>query len=958
MPVSVFPASPERIVSAPQRSAAYVGEVAPRGRSLLNRLTGLATSLLLVNYSLFSIAAGDQTWLPISNAEDLAECEISIKQRFQNRSIPLQVFQRDGRPCVNVNVDSDEWFMIDAVAFDRKRERLGFRQVGVESIRHAVLNGISIKLSPLSREVVIDAKGPKNTASGCKVCVDLGARTVSGVTDEDGIFQFKALMDEPVRQVTVWKNGLIGGFDASRTPIRNPYDDTYSVKMLSTRPFKLRLVHEDRPVSGVTFDLIYRTTPPAYNFVATSRTFMQTRLTTDSNGVAVADWFPDVARHTSYLSFGGDQRFLSAQQTGQGSDEGLTFSVASLPATRSVTGRVIGLAGVEGTVAVRLRSSGPIAPHTIYVFCTPTGTYMADCIIGNDYSISIHDVNLAGSVVHTGISRDSLTLPKLDVRSGVPVEATFKSDGSAELQNKWISFVEEERGTDSDEKSPALRRMSQATDEYGVARFTATPGATISMTASDGDWVSEQKSVVVKNGSHSIEFIKPTRVERAFHGVVRSSVERGTITRPVTVHWVAYGESGVESGKTTPDNQGNFQIRTRFPSVATLVESEVGGFSGYKVIARGNHIDCRLQQAGRAQGVLRTSSGQPLAGAHVGIRLGGSQRNYRVASNFSTLMDSRVNAITDQDGRYELTGIPSGIPIRIVTSKSASASEDESIAHIFLEPGEIRNVPEVYVDQQYASSQLAIAEKLRVRNNISSLYRLPHLVIMQSQETFPFQDALDNQVRDFVITVVSSQDTDAASLPRELKKVRTSLSPGTTWCGILYEDGRVSEKSLIVHNDTTVSDFEEFCAGFRRKRLDAHDKWNSAADKARTEEKNLIVVFGFHRCFPCIRLTSWLDDHKAVLSKDFVLLKFNELCDLHTDNLRRRLFGSEYHGAPAFVIARPDGKVLASSAGPTGNIGYPVGVDELRHLTRMLMLGRKQLTDREIDAIVESLDGE
>ena len=105
MPVSVFPASPERIVSAPQRSAAYVGEVAPRGRSLLNRLAGLATSLLLVNYSLFSIAAGDQTWLPISNAEDLAECEISIKQRFQNRSIPLQVFQRDGRPCVNVNVD-------------------------------------------------------------------------------------------------------------------------------------------------------------------------------------------------------------------------------------------------------------------------------------------------------------------------------------------------------------------------------------------------------------------------------------------------------------------------------------------------------------------------------------------------------------------------------------------------------------------------------------------------------------------------------------------------------------------------------------------------------------------------------------------------------------------------------------------------------------------------------------
>jgi hypothetical protein len=47
--------------------------------------------------------------------------------------------------------------------------------------------------------------------------------------------------------------------------------------------------------------------------------------------------------------------------------------------------------------------------------------------------------------------------------------------------------------------------------------------------------------------------------------------------------------------------------------------------------------------------------------------------------------------------------------------------------------------------------------------------------------------------------------------------------------------------------------------------------------------------------------------------------------------------------------------MLIDSEGPLGNIGYPTSVEGKKQLRKMLLASRRNLTDAEIDQLVESL---
>jgi hypothetical protein len=55
------------------------------------------------------------------------------------------------------------------------------------------------------------------------------------------------------------------------------------------------------------------------------------------------------------------------------------------------------------------------------------------------------------------------------------------------------------------------------------------------------------------------------------------------------------------------------------------------------------------------------------------------------------------------------------------------------------------------------------------------------------------------------------------------------------------------------------------------------------------------------------------------------------------------------------AIADPDGTVLATSDGPLGNIGFPSGFEDLRHLRDMLSRTAQRLTAEEREQLVQSL---
>ena len=103
-------------------------------------------------------------------------------------------------------------------------------------------------------------------------------------------------------------------------------------------------------------------------------------------------------------------------------------------------------------------------------------------------------------------------------------------------------------------------------------------------------------------------------------------------------------------------------------------------------------------------------------------------------------------------------------------------------------------------------------------------------------------------------------------------------------------------------------------------------------------------------------MARWLDDQKEILEQDCVLLKIDDVRDLHGDEVAKRLTDGEHYGVPFHAIIDPDAKMLINSASTIGNIGHPSGFEGKKHLRKMLTETRSKLTGKQIDEIVASLN--
>ena len=114
------------------------------------------------------------------------------------------------------------------------------------------------------------------------------------------------------------------------------------------------------------------------------------------------------------------------------------------------------------------------------------------------------------------------------------------------------------------------------------------------------------------------------------------------------------------------------------------------------------------------------------------------------------------------------------------------------------------------------------------------------------------------------------------------------------------------------------------------------------------------VVEGGSRCGPCFRLAHWIDDQHALLGKDYLVLEVIEEIEENSREVVQWL-NAQMAGVPWFVIAEPDGTILATSEGPLGNIGCPSDFEGIRHFREMLSCTAQRLTQEDIDELVRSL---
>ena len=92
-----------------------------------------------------------------------------------------------------------------------------------------------------------------------------------------------------------------------------------------------------------------------------------------------------------------------------------------------------------------------------------------------------------------------------------------------------------------------------------------------------------------------------------------------------------------------------------------------------------------------------------------------------------------------------------------------------------------------------------------------------------------------------------------------------------------------------------------------------------------------------------------------VIAKEFVNLKLEADRMAGGKDVLRRYQANE-GGIPWFVFLDGDGRMVVTSDGPKGNVGFPAAPHEIAHFRTMLEQSKRKLADADIDALVASLE--
>ena len=134
---------------------------------------------------------------------------------------------------------------------------------------------------------------------------------------------------------------------------------------------------------------------------------------------------------------------------------------------------------------------------------------------------------------------------------------------------------------------------------------------------------------------------------------------------------------------------------------------------------------------------------------------------------------------------------------------------------------------------------------------------------------------------------------------------------------------------------------------------DAKSELQAALAQAAKEDKRVLVQMGGPNCGPCVMLSRFLHSQADLISKDYVHAKLD--MRMANSNKLTAEYAEGVEFIPWMAILSSNGEVLANSIGEEGNIAFPRGDVAQRHFRKMLETTRTQLTDAEIDEIIDAL---
>ena len=785
---------------------------------------------------------------------------------------------------------------------------------------------------------------------------------VLGLTGADGTVRLLIPSEEKRQYLAAWHPELgVAGRRGSEKGIPGPLSQ---LSLLAPVTHTIRVVDGDGKAVphlklGVSF---YAVT----NEWIMTRDIEAARVLTDANGEAIVRWFPrEGITNVDVNLF--DTQWKREDIQRDKADQGLT----TVPECRkfSVQGQ---LKMPSGESAEGILVSGFGFGHTHQgdiprARAAADGTFTLRIASDHGYVVDIGDTQWASDGWTGMIMADDTAPPAaitLDVYAATPLKVQVSRGPQHQpVANAGVDFRTQRDFSWHD--AQGKRRNATAgilgwlqTDETGTALAGVGKGEL--RLGLRGPW-DEQQTVDVKgNAPVSVEFHRDWLGKRKVTGrlVMNNALHKPSPS--VVIHAWAPPKPGLPPpAAIEPMSRadGTFEIEFDAVDLSVLVRDPQQHLSGFAQLGAGDTtVEVAISPTAVYSGVAVDKGGHPLAAKTLRLLPPNAMANSAVRA--------AEDQMTDSDGKFRFDSVATDIRLRLGLVENVDGKPVRTFGRYFT-PGEMRENTRLIIPVgEDTSPPDSLAQRLAKVTRDGRLAGMQVLAIVQGDAsdaveklTARISDYRDvPEVLGYLLLLVGPETIESEPAAFEQLGWQRPAAGEVVLVAVNGEGKQLGSQRLTASDNAEAN---QLAAKLIKQHVppvrDAKARWVAAQEEARRTGRRLWIVDGGPRCGPCFGLARWMDDHHALLEKDYVILKVLDGLDRNDDAVIKPLNPPVGAGIPWFAITEPDGAVLATSDGPLGNIGSVSGVEGVRHFRTMISRTAQRLTPDEQERLAQSL---
>ncbi len=889
---------------------------------------------------------------------------------------PLNPTVEGHRFEVLVPVNQSPWHSLWLKATSAQGEHIACLKLNAFELRQAATEGVKLTLQSPVRRVAVHVSDKGNSVADATVQaeLDFGIK-LRALSNAKGVAHFDLLPQQSLTALTAWTEDFrIGGFSFNRKPTRDPNAQEHIVELSKCRSQKLRFVDEQgAPAPGIDFVLQVATASPNYNFLGTNEF---SSMTSDACGEAAYPWFPDWENCHVYAEFGASRWVLEGEPEVQ--SEAIVFKVKQGRERKQIRGRVISPDAHAGGFLVTLDSfQGERENYrdVLSTFTDPDGAFSVEVLPDATYCAFAVDARWVSDIIDLIPYRSEsgqFTPIQLAVSEGQPVELVATSGPQQRPYANLTANIHREhvfswRQADGEHRGTGGPQWWTTTDGSGRATVHTLPGK-LSVSVYTPLWRTETAVEVRRGEAATIKLHR--EVDEKQHVTGRLVLAEGLVANLED----AQIELGAIDGDydfrqtLTCGKDGSFAGDVSATRLGVFAATKDGQAAGSVIIQDLDApIEVRLHPTSAFQGRLLGENDAPLVGHRVWgvVRIEGRQSQYK---HFATSFEAkRIETTTNEQGEFRLVGAPCQTKVALRTNSLHGSISVEDLGAIYLQLNNPRPPAIFRLNTGTTLRQRApLAERFQTTLRDALLSGFRAMVILshggQTATRFIDENLVDPDAQDDVaaflqLTALCGPEQLAPGDLDFLKSQRWALpTEGRIAAYALDAQGRELGRLEIDPSDPVAAQkAAEFVRSQAPPRDDAEQNWRDAFAKAKATDRRVWVRISQRNCGPCFRLARWIDDQRGRLEKDYIMLKIDDVRDQNGAAVAERLTRGESYGVPFHAIFDEEGAMLINSNGPLGNIGYPCDFEGKTHLRKMLLQSRRQLTEAEIEELIQSL---